>query len=152
MKKKNVFDYFEDIESKDEILKKWSDLLTIEESIIAKIVQSRKDLGLSQKELAKMTNLKQPAISRIESGAHSPQLDTLIKVADALDLKIEIKRSSEYIDRLCDRTYDFVIESFQESFLSVQRYNINTSYYEKGGLPYGNKTYKLPRCTNFIAW
>ncbi len=37
-----------------------------------------------------MTGLKQPAIARIENNVNSPQLDTLIKILDALDLKIEI--------------------------------------------------------------
>jgi len=37
-----------------------------------------------------MTGLKQPAIDRIENNVNSPQLDTLIKILDALDLKIEI--------------------------------------------------------------
>ena len=38
-----------------------------------------------------MTGLKQLAIARIENNVNSPQLDTLIKILDALDLKIEIK-------------------------------------------------------------
>ena len=37
-----------------------------------------------------MTGLKQPAIARIENNVNSPQLDTLIKILDALDLKLEI--------------------------------------------------------------
>ena len=61
-----------------------------EENIINTIISTRKKKGLTQKEVAKMTGLKQPAIARIENNVNSPQLDTLIKILDALDLKIEI--------------------------------------------------------------
>ena len=61
-----------------------------EENIINTIISTRKKKGLTQKEVAKMTGLKQPAIDRIENNVNSPQLDTLIKILDALDLKIEI--------------------------------------------------------------
>lgn len=61
-----------------------------EENIINTIISTRKKKGLTQKEVAEMTGLKQPAIARIENNVNSPQLDTLIKILDALDLKIEI--------------------------------------------------------------
>lgn len=40
-------------------------------------------------------NLAQPAIARLESKAAIPQLDTLLKVAAALDFKIELVPASE---------------------------------------------------------
>ncbi len=42
---------------------------------------------MSQKELAELTGLKQPAIARIEKGENSPQLNTLLKLVDSLDLE-----------------------------------------------------------------
>ena len=61
-----------------------------EENIINTIISTRKKKGLTQKEVAEMTGLKQPTIARIENNVNSPQLDTVIKILDALDLKIEI--------------------------------------------------------------
>jgi transcriptional regulator with XRE-family HTH domain len=61
-----------------------------EENIIKTIISTRKKKGLTQKEVAEMTGLKQPTIARIENNVNSPQLDTVIKILDALDLKIEI--------------------------------------------------------------
>ena len=53
-------------------------------AIIDKLVALRKEKGLTQRELAKASNLTQPAIARLESKSAIPQLDTLLKVADAL--------------------------------------------------------------------
>jgi len=96
MKKNNVLKFFEEIEAKDPVLKKWGDLIKKEEEIIDKIVSARKKRNISQKELAKMTGLKQPAIARIENKINSPQLDTLLKIVDALDLTFDIKDIEEH--------------------------------------------------------
>lgn len=90
MKKNDVFSYLDELESKDETLQLWGDLYRIEETIINKIIETRKNKGLSQKEVAIKAGLKQPAIARIENGTNSPQLDTLLKVFNALDINFEI--------------------------------------------------------------
>ena len=90
MKKNNIDTFLIELEKNNETFKKWGDLYRIEENIINTIISTRKKKGLTQKEVAKMTGLKQPAIARIENNVNSPQLDTLIKILDALDLKIEI--------------------------------------------------------------
>lgn len=96
MKKNNGLKFFEEIETKDPVLKKWGDLIKKEEEIIDKIVSARKKRNISQKELAKMAGLKQSAISRIENKINSPQLDTLLKMIDALDLTFDIKDIEEH--------------------------------------------------------
>lgn len=59
-------------------------------AIIDELVELRKAKGLTQRELAKATNLAQPAIARLESKSAIPQLDTLLKIAAALDYEIEL--------------------------------------------------------------
>ena len=59
-------------------------------AIIDELVELRKSKGLTQRELAKAANLTQPAIARFERKTAIPQLDTLIKIAIALNCKIEI--------------------------------------------------------------
>ncbi len=59
-------------------------------AIIDELIKLRKAKGLTQKELAKAANLAQPAIARLEKKAVIPQLDTLIKVAEALDFELEL--------------------------------------------------------------
>lgn len=46
----------------------------------------RLERGLSQKELAAMLNTQQPYIARIEAGKTSPQIDTVKRLADALEV------------------------------------------------------------------
>lgn len=59
-------------------------------AIIDELIELRKTKGLTQRELAKAANLAQPAIARLESKAAIPQLDTLIKIATALDCRLEL--------------------------------------------------------------
>lgn len=53
------------------------------------IAMHREELGLTQKELANRTAIKQPMIARIEKG-QIPTLPTLQKIAQALDSSITI--------------------------------------------------------------
>ena len=59
--------------------------------IIDSLIEKRKSLGLTQKELANASHLTQSVIARMESKKAVPQLDTLLKVVDALGCNIEIK-------------------------------------------------------------
>lgn len=59
-------------------------------AIIDLLVARRREKGLTQRDLAKAANLAQPAIARLESKSVIPQLDTLLKVAAALECKLEI--------------------------------------------------------------
>jgi transcriptional regulator with XRE-family HTH domain len=44
--------------------------------------------GITQTELAERTGIKRPNIARIEAGKHRPSLDTLEKIAEALNLTV----------------------------------------------------------------
>lgn len=59
-------------------------------AIIDTLTKQCKEKGLTQKELAKEAKSTQSVIARMESKKVIPQLDTLLKVVDALgcDLKI----------------------------------------------------------------
>src|SRR5919206_2412611 len=61
--------------------------------IADQVAARRKDLGLSQAELAELVATTQSAIARLESGGRPPRIDTLLRIADALDceLLVELK-------------------------------------------------------------
>jgi transcriptional regulator with XRE-family HTH domain len=63
---------------------------TIRKKIIEQYAAYRKSKGITQQELADAMGTKRPNISRFESGNYNPSLDMLIKLADCMDLNIEI--------------------------------------------------------------
>ncbi|BFH18320.1 hypothetical protein J6TS7_32260 [Paenibacillus dendritiformis] len=58
--------------------------------IASQIKKRRKELGMSQRELALAAGLKQATISRLESSTWNPEIKTLEKLSDALGLKVKI--------------------------------------------------------------
>ena len=53
--------------------------------------QLREYAGLSQRELAERLGCQQPAIARLEAGGVRPGLNTLHRIAEALDLEFQIQ-------------------------------------------------------------
>lgn len=64
--------------------------IEFEVALIGKVIEAREKRGLSQKELADLAGLKQPAIARLESMKVSPQIDTLFRILQPLGYKLEI--------------------------------------------------------------
>ena len=52
------------------------------------LIKFRMDKGLSQQDLADLVGTSHSQISRIESGRHRTNLDTLTRIAHALDLRL----------------------------------------------------------------
>lgn len=59
-------------------------------NIINSLISQRHKLGLTQQQLADKTQLTQSVIARFESKKTTPQLNTLLKVANALDCDIKM--------------------------------------------------------------
>ena len=51
----------------------------------------RKKLGLTQAKLADIADVPRTTITKIESGSYNPTIETLSKIATALNKKLEIK-------------------------------------------------------------
>lgn len=51
---------------------------------------AREEAGLTQEQLAERARTHRPVIARLERGAHAPRLDTILRVAEALDLRLRI--------------------------------------------------------------
>ena len=60
-------------------------------SIAAQVTERRLELGLSQVELAKLCNTSQSAIARLENGGRPPRIDTLLRLAEALDCDLAVE-------------------------------------------------------------
>lgn len=55
------------------------------------IVSARKELGMTQKELALRSGLTQANISKIEKGISNPTIETLLKLARGLGKRLTIQ-------------------------------------------------------------
>lgn len=60
-------------------------------AIAEQVADRRGALGLSQRELAELTGTTQSAIARLEAGGRPPRIDTLMRIAEALDCDLVVQ-------------------------------------------------------------
>lgn len=60
-------------------------------AIADQVSARRRELGLSQLDLAALTGTTQSAIARLESGQRPPRIDTLLRIASALDAELVVE-------------------------------------------------------------
>jgi transcriptional regulator with XRE-family HTH domain len=59
--------------------------------IAERVAERRKAWGISQRELAELCGTTQSAIARVERGARPPRIDTLSRIAAALDCELVVE-------------------------------------------------------------
>ena len=59
--------------------------------IADQVSERRRQLGLSQAQLAELCETTQSAIARLESGGRPPRIDTLLRIAHALDCELAVE-------------------------------------------------------------
>jgi ribosome-binding protein aMBF1 (putative translation factor) len=69
------------------------------EEIARIVIQHRMALGLTQRELAERMGTSHSAISRIESGQHKTSVETLRRLAEALELRFVVGFEGGSADR-----------------------------------------------------
>ena len=62
--------------------------------IADQVAQQRQALKLSQRQLAELTGTTQSAIARLERGGRPPRIDTLLRIAEALDCQLVVELRS----------------------------------------------------------
>lgn len=62
----------------------------VREKLVKQYTEFRKSKNLTQEELAQSMGIKRPNISRFEKGQCNPTLDLLVKMAESMDLELEI--------------------------------------------------------------
>lgn len=73
------------ISTEDEVI------VALEKDLIKTMIDIREKKGISQAQLAKMCNMKQPVIARLEKTAHSPQINSLLKILVPLGYTLKIE-------------------------------------------------------------
>lgn len=61
------------------------------QAIAAQVAERRLALDLSQRELADLCGTTQSAIARLERGQRPPRVDTLMRIANALDCELVVE-------------------------------------------------------------
>ena len=59
--------------------------------IAERVTEQRIAKGLSQRQLAELCSTTQSAIARLERGGRPPRIDTLLRIADALDCDLVVE-------------------------------------------------------------
>ena len=92
-KKINGVDYttFDDLWNDPKLLTEAEkDEIQLKINLVGKLIEAREQKGISQKRLAEMSGLKQPAIARLERIQATPQIDTLFRVLKPLGYTLAI--------------------------------------------------------------
>ena len=75
----------------DSALREEYDRLGPRYAVIREIVKHRSRAKMTQAELAAKMGVTQGVVSRLESGEHSPKLETLNKAAKALGCRVDVR-------------------------------------------------------------
>ena len=88
MKKYTNFD--EMFNDNDYVSEEDREIINLEVKLIGKMIEAREKQGLTQRDLAKISGVKQPFLVRLQPPRSTPQLDTLLKVLIPLGYSLEI--------------------------------------------------------------
>ncbi|MGH2557826.1 MAG: helix-turn-helix domain-containing protein [Thermomicrobiales bacterium] len=86
----NLQEYIAERERRDPAFRQAREALRPEFEFRSAVIQARVASGLTQAQLAERMGTKQPAIARLEAGQSVPTLDTIRRLARALDVSFEI--------------------------------------------------------------
>jgi ribosome-binding protein aMBF1 (putative translation factor) len=88
--KGDTFTTFDDLWEASNHTQSEKDEILLKIDLVGKLIEAREKKGISQKKLAEMSGLKQPAIARLERMQATPQVDTLFKVLKPLGYTLAI--------------------------------------------------------------
>ena len=86
----DTFTTYDDLWSASKLTQAEKDEIQLKIDLVGKLIEARENKGISQKRLAEMSGLKQPAIARLERMQATPQIDTLFKVLKPLGYTLAI--------------------------------------------------------------
>ena len=81
-------EYKEHVKQTDPVGKEILEEAEAEAAIISAMIKQRSALGMSQRELARLCDIPQSSVARIESSKTTPRLDTILKIYRQLGLTL----------------------------------------------------------------
>ena len=88
MKELTLYDALDQIKEQGEKERQTVEAAIQVSEIIHRVTEARIRKGLTQRDLAEKCGLKQSAIARIETLTTIPRINTLVRIAEALDVEI----------------------------------------------------------------
>ena len=86
----NWNDYKDHVKQTDPIGKEILEEAEAGAAIISAMIKQRSALGMSQRELARLCDIPQSSVARIESSKTTPRLDTILKIYRQLGLTLRV--------------------------------------------------------------
>ena len=86
---------WKDIRATFDLSPEEEELISLEKALIRAVVEAREKSGLTQKQLSELCGIKQPVIARLESAAHSPQVNSIIKILKPLGYTLAVVEAQE---------------------------------------------------------
>ena len=83
--------YRDEILEKDSVLKAEYDALEPEYDIIQAMIDARKSMNMTQKQLSEKTGITQADISRIENGTRNPSLEMMKRLAKGMGMVLKLE-------------------------------------------------------------
>lgn len=82
-------DYLLDTGNEQNIIERYSKHIT--DDVVDQLIARRKELKMTQQDVANMTGIQRANVARIELKKNEASLDSLVKIADSVGMKLSIK-------------------------------------------------------------
>ena len=87
---KTINSFADYISDEERVSRQELEIVRFEKELILKMVEIREADSMTQRELARISGVKQPAIARLENRKSTPQIDTLLKLLVPLGYTLDI--------------------------------------------------------------
>ncbi len=88
---------------------------------VIKMVMRRRELNISQEDLAKTMGTTQSVISRFEHFGRKPTLEFMLKLTNALNMKFDFLQENQVVITLTEGQQEFVAKEASEKDLSFEQ-------------------------------
>ena len=128
-----INDLFEEIKNIDSKSKETIEVAEKLSDIIFKLSDARIKKGMTQRQLAEASGIRQSAIARMESLRTIPRLDTVIRIAQCLGVQLNVESSASAVLDLA------VIENHNVYYSTDISIALNTVMFKQPGYSYAGR-------------
>lgn len=114
------------------------------------IIKNRKKLGISQRELGRRSGISGQMVSKIENDITKPSLETLKKIAVALEVSLSEILGDEVTTYKIDEAGELVETNDIETKNNASIFLYNQKHGNDIGLPWTKENYKLDKSRFFV--